>query len=384
MTHTNYIEIFQVGDLNYNHHPVQDEDVVVINTPYMDPISHDIHSFTDFMSMINYSTVNSGLLPPGVKFMIPGFVVFERPPTMKLIQYIDHSVENIHHFEEYGEAEPEYDEYGDPIESDSLTEDDMKINSYYVPVPWQLYMVTYSLEPSSLYHTTSVNMFFMNGPLASEDTILYSPYVFNFYSNGLLCSPMFSDYEEINRYPKNITGVISSAYDWVWNTGFNRDLTDCVSATWSRVDNPITKLIRYNMKYDHDYNSFFNTLSTYSPEDVLQYSWLNPTFATWYSANETKYIFKNRHDIVEKFAQEVGLQHLSVEEIINSSDYVSSFQDWYAKEINSRKTYKDMILKMFFHGSVGYEHQDYRSLIEFSSNVDIINKFYSYGLSRNI
>ena len=35
--------------------------------------------------------------------------------------------------------------------------------------------------------------------------------------------------EDIEKYPKDLSGVMASAYDWIWNSGFNFDITEGIS-----------------------------------------------------------------------------------------------------------------------------------------------------------
>ena len=35
--------------------------------------------------------------------------------------------------------------------------------------------------------------------------------------------------EDIEKYPKDLSGIIASAYDWIWNSGFNFDITESIS-----------------------------------------------------------------------------------------------------------------------------------------------------------
>jgi hypothetical protein len=75
----------------------------------------------------------------------------------------------------------------------------------------------------------SVKMFFASNSLSSLDQTIYSPPLYNFYSNGTLCRPFFSSMEDIEKYPKDLSGVMASAYDWIWNSGFNFDITEGIS-----------------------------------------------------------------------------------------------------------------------------------------------------------
>ena len=187
----------------------------IINNKYDTVVSltaSDIESKQEsFLAAINNSTLDSSLLIPGLRFSIPGLIVFERPPTKKLIQYINNTVDEMSNDCDCDDCSDNY------IEPEDLT-----IERHLIPVPWQVYVVTYSLNPSSKYQVTSVRMYFSNTSLNSSDVTLYAPYIHNFFMNGSLCNPMFDSYDEISRYPLNIQGVIASSYDWIWNTGFIR------------------------------------------------------------------------------------------------------------------------------------------------------------------
>jgi hypothetical protein len=141
--------------------------------------------------------INSGILPPAIKYNAPGLVVFERPPCYQMIQYTPYPMDQI--------------------------EEDSETLCYRVALPWQLYIIQY--DPNKFY-CNSVRMFFMNSSLTSPEQTLYMPPVPNFFTSGLLCRPMYDSMEDVDRYPKDLSGVIASAYDWIWNSGFNHDLTE--------------------------------------------------------------------------------------------------------------------------------------------------------------
>jgi hypothetical protein len=140
------------------------------------------------------------LIFPGVRYLDQGIIVFERPPTYKIIST--------------------YNDYRDSINGSTDT------SQYYLPVPWQTYIAMYN--PSDM-RLVSVKMFFTSNSLTSFDQTLYAPPLYNFYSNGTLCRPFFGSMEDIEKYSKDISGVIASAYDWIWNSGFNFDITENIS-----------------------------------------------------------------------------------------------------------------------------------------------------------
>jgi hypothetical protein len=146
---------------------------------------------------INKKNIVSDIVPPAIKYHSNGIVVFERPPSYQVVQYAPQNVSSLN--------------------------DDTPVYIYRIPVPWQLYVMTY--DPNK-YFCNSVRMYFMKSSLNSSEQNVYMPPIPNFFTNGLLCRPMFDDMKDIDGYSKNLSGVIASAYDWIWNTGFNHDLTE--------------------------------------------------------------------------------------------------------------------------------------------------------------
>ncbi|MDA0763714.1 MAG: hypothetical protein O3A39_04695 [Proteobacteria bacterium] len=148
----------------------------------------------------NQLSLDSNLLPPAIKYSFPGLAVFERPPSYQMVQYIPASVWDI-------------TEKHEPT-------------VFRIAIPWQLYIIFY--DPINFY-CTSVKMFFMQNSLNSTDQRLFLPPMPNFFTNGMLCRPMFPDMDDVNGYSKDLAGVIASAYDWIWNSGFNHDLSESVA-----------------------------------------------------------------------------------------------------------------------------------------------------------
>lgn len=137
---------------------------------------------------------------PGIRYLSEGLIVYERPPSYQVID-----IDN---------------DYRDAINTETSS------SRYYIPIPWQVYVCSYD---SSTMRLVSVKMFFSQTSLTSVDQNIYSPPIFNFYSNGNLCRPFFSNMEDIEKYPLTISGIIASAFDWVWNSGFNYDITENIS-----------------------------------------------------------------------------------------------------------------------------------------------------------
>lgn len=188
-----------INNLNFHSHSVEHKNINKIQIPFDScPPNQFISSLiNDFKERTN---LNSNLLPPVIKYSFPGLAVFERPPTYQVVQYV-------------------------PISAYEIT-DNHEPQLYRIPIPWQLYIIFY--DPVNFY-CNSVKMFFMNSSLFSKDQILFMPPLPNFFTNGCLCRPMYDNMNDIERYSKDLSGVIASAYDWIWNSGFNHDLSENVA-----------------------------------------------------------------------------------------------------------------------------------------------------------
>jgi hypothetical protein len=289
----------------------------------------------------NTSSVETGLMPPGVRAIFPGIVIFERPPTMKLVQHVNNTVsqlqtdpDDLDYDEDSGSY---YDQEGNQVEYEDYVQNQVK--DYYIPIPWQLYIATYSNLPSSKYYVNSVRMFFMNTSLHSPNVELYAPYIPNFYVNGLLCNPMLDSFDDINRYPKNVSGVIASAYDWVWNTGFNDDLNENIKLTITTNVNELCNLqLKQSFKHSHNFvGAFYDYISNFSLEDINSCSWLNPSYGAHHASDlnnnyfQEKYFnaFKKQYILEGNFDEGITIHSVEYREwlINNMSDFKKTYKD---------------------------------------------------------
>ena len=189
---------------------------------------NNILPVTDFVTSFtknNYIVKDTGIMPPGLLYATKKFIVFEKPPCYENLSVIYKQVDNINY------------------DSDEET-------IYRIPVPWQLYIVKYqeaNRDGELHYYTTDVRMYFMKTSLMDPDQEMFMVPIPNFYSNGDLCRPFFSDMDDVEGYPKDFAGVIQSAYDWIWNSGTNLDLTETVAKYYSfyqdKKDNTILEKI---------------------------------------------------------------------------------------------------------------------------------------------
>ena len=153
----------------------------------------------DIIGVQSYNA--SGLIPPGLVSLGRNVLIFENPPTNKLIS---------HH----------------PIDRDSINDED-EPDSYYLPVPWQTYICIFNDD----YVLLDTYMFYSRDAISKIgfDQPVYAPVLPNFFGNGQLCRPFYPTLDDVDRYSKDISGVIASAYDSIWNSGWNLDLYETLS-----------------------------------------------------------------------------------------------------------------------------------------------------------
>lgn len=141
---------------------------------------------------------DKSLIFPGIRHIAENFIVFEMPPTHRHVSY--------------------QESYRD-------TSTGIHYREFYIPIPWQIYIATFTDD----MRLASVQMYFSKTPLYSFDQPLYVAPIFNFYSDGTLCRPFFEKMEDIEKYSKDYSGIMASAFDWIWNSGFNWDITENIS-----------------------------------------------------------------------------------------------------------------------------------------------------------
>jgi hypothetical protein len=153
-------------------------------------------------SIIGVESYNSsGLIPPGLVSLGKNVLVFENPPTNKLISHT-------------------------PTDRDSI-DDETEPDSYYMPIPWQVYVCVFNNE----YVLLDTYMFYTRDAISKTgfDQPVYSPVLPNFFGNGQLCRPFYPTLDDVDKYSKDISGVIASAYDSIWNSGWNLDLYETLN-----------------------------------------------------------------------------------------------------------------------------------------------------------
>ena len=158
----------------------------------------DTADFLDHLHSI--SAVDVGLLPPAVRYVSNNkrTVVFERPPRMQTIAWVPMKRDLV---DGYARMKSEA--------------------SFVIPIPWQVYVVYFDVNFVPLV----VSMYFRNSMLTSmTDTLGVAP-ILNFYNNSKLCNPAVASYEAQDA---TLNAGLNAAYNLVWNSGFNYDLSDAV------------------------------------------------------------------------------------------------------------------------------------------------------------
>jgi hypothetical protein len=227
---------------------------------------------------------SDNIFPSGILYYDNSIIVFQKPPSKKLINYIPKQEADIRSSDEH--------------------------TSYEISIPWQVYVISYSSfdysdsdsEVSSEYYSiNSVYMFFSNCQITSGDNYLYSAPIPNFYSNGLLCSPRYSSIEDtlFAKDSHTVSNLMVSAYNSIWNSNYNGDLTssivDYLYSCFKKQIHTSKSLFANNIlstypiysrtSYYCDLNfvsNFLENWSTYSVSDILSFDWANPSNTNWY------------------------------------------------------------------------------------------------------
>lgn len=283
-------------------------------------LNHYSLGYTTFAS---YSKP-TGLMPPGVKAIFPNVVVFERPPTYQNIFYIADTV------------------------SERMSEEQ---HVYRVALPWQLYVAVYNSD----FYLTNVYMYFMDAPLTSVKQNIYAPNIPNFFANGLLCRPNFSTMEDVERYSKDVSGVIHSTFDWVWNNGTNHDLTESMVLLPKYTEDISTTVIGrlpisghyFDKSFCNSYRlsetqvkTAFSSWEKIDIKDILDYKWVSPS--------------TQLHDV-------------------SSGDYISSIQE--------SSAYSDYLQDWLFNN---YSDEDEEDIINRMDNGEYdISEYISFLINNN-
>lgn len=326
-------------------------------------------------SSIDLNSSDSGIMPPGVRMVGKNYIVFERPPTYQNIFY---NPDKVH---------------------SQMSDEDVQV--FRIPMPWQVYIASFTND----YYVSEVSMYFSNSSLMSKEQNLYLAPLPNFYTNGSLCRPMFSDMTDVDRYPKNLSGVMACAYDWIWNNGTNNDLNEAMvhvnlqiaskgldsynSTIFSKMTNEeyrstsftntsgvtyyhstqVTAMLRawekstleevisyswpvpsvekhFNQIYYYDYNPDITEHSSY-------YNWLAEWAQDYYdgeSPEDIQYMIENGEYDGDAYYEYVTNNHISLSppdfKNLTCAQIVSNFNDAHSNP-NIKNTFASYVLKAF-------------------------------------
>jgi hypothetical protein len=283
------------------------------------PVTDFVSSFSKNNSILK----DTGIMPPGLLYATKKFLVFEKPPCYQNVSIIYKQVDNINY---------DFDEE----------------NIYRIPIPWQLYIIKYhesNDEGQLQYYTTDVRMYFMKNSLMQADQEMFMVPIPNFYSNGDLCRPFFSDMDDVEKYSKDFSGVIQSAYDWIWNSGTNLDLTETVAKYYAfyqdkkentileKITQPFFSSIHKESYYisDEYISAFFKAWEKFDLHEVSNINWVknsqNPRFYSDFSNARTNSL----NDYLSTINQSEQL-HRNIDCCDSCTDYDEEIDDYVNRE----------------------------------------------------
>lgn len=188
-------------------------------------------------------TKDTGIMPPGLLYLSDNYIVFERPPAYQNIQVISAFLDEINYRKH-------------------------NIVTMRLPIPWQVYIVNYVDNGNGDLYCGNVKMYFTNGPIQTLDDPVFLAPLNNFYGSGDLCRPMYDSIDDIERFPKNVAGVMQAAFDWIWNSGTNIDLTIAIVQMFNQFGSTMYDNTLFSYASEHQRIIFNNlaksiTFSTY-------------------------------------------------------------------------------------------------------------------------
>jgi len=135
-----------------------------------------------------------GILPPAVRWVSSDMrqAIFERPPAEYFLDVA----------------------WASKFDAETATH-----KSWTVPVPWTVYLVIFD----EYFTPIGISVLGRRGPLESieTDTGFLLP-LFNLYADSKLCMPTVGGFED---HPETLAWGVQEAFNMVWNSGFNLDLT---------------------------------------------------------------------------------------------------------------------------------------------------------------
>lgn len=316
--------------------------------PQLNP-NYTIHdhfkSFGDIpFYMKSNSSDNLDIMFPGVRLLEDNLIVFEMPPAMRHVSY--------------------QEAFRDNASGDTYRE-------YYLPIPWQIYFATFSDD----MRLVSVQMYFSQTSLFSTDQKLYSAPIFNFYSDGTLCRPFFESMDDIEKYPKTHSGVMASAFDWIWNSGFNWDITEnintfLVTRKYQQMkdyvdiknDSAFAYLdackfyASHPSSVDH-VSTFFSIWQSIPLQDIINIEWNSFCIhEDFFRHSFSSYVDNEFSDIFQKYLEENDIQ-------ITDEEYIDEDTD-----PDSITTYENIMQSSHFHKYIYPLMASYNSTFQHAYN----------------
>lgn len=285
---------------------------------------------------------------PGLVAVSSNYIIYELPPTSKLIQYYSTHRESI--------------------------QEGIVPHTEKIPLPWQVYVAVHDGK----YNLVDTFMYFARDSILKNgfEQSVFLPFMPNFYHNGLLCRPFYASYDDVSRYAKNIPGVIHASYDAVWNSGWNFDLYDAIMENTSNfMRNRHNNDFKNNLEsknlssiYQSMLNSFarssspinhfvslITNISQLSPEDILSFPYPTPSSQQLASVdrdewmNEQYQMFMENLDITEEEREDSSY----VDELFQN--YLSNVEYPFA----AQKSFRDVLVNSV----IRYCYQHYSHML---------------------
>lgn len=197
---------------------------------------------TEKMHRLLQMSARSGILPPVVRWISPAGrgVLFERPPSEVTINYFG-------------------------VKQDAI--DDKKTNQQFtLQLPWMLYAILF--DPK--FRPAKIRMYAMRSSIQSPMDPLEMLPLPNIYSTGEFCLPTQNQWV-LDDSIWTMADGINAAYDQIWESGFNRDVTDLVTRAYQEM---APKQIFAKPHPSVKAANILKIWERYGRDDILQWKWL--------------------------------------------------------------------------------------------------------------
>lgn len=241
-----------------------------------------------YKSIVNLDRKDLGLLPPAVRWISDNqrIAVFERPPTVQFVEIAFDKKDNIN--------------------------SNTSVLSFSLPIPWTIYYVLFD----DYNNPVTVRVYCRNEPLYSWGDKVYMLPMLNLYYDSTLCNPIFENFEPCETFADGI----HAAYNMVWNSGWNLDLSDTIEYSM-RTGIPSALSSGTSIK---NHLNFFKSWEKLSLLNVLETRWSDPKRNTSGGDFEVETTFRNTLDaFVNDAGQHSGMDiREAMVKIVNSFSLV--------------------------------------------------------------